>query len=273
MPQNPLQKYFRQPKIYISLPSQGAYSDPGVIQGDVTKIPVYGMTGMDEIIAKTPDALLSGESTAKIVESCCPSIKNAWGLSALDTDIIFTAIRIATYGNEISLLHTCPKCNTENQYDVDLGPVIEHFSKCRYDPKIVIDNLIVKVKPLTYEQKTKFGLRNFQLQQLLTQVEFMEDKDEQNLKIQELFKELGNIQNDLYISCVENVEVDGQVVNEGAYIVEWLKNCDKTVFDSIKKQIERNQEAWKIPRFPGKCTTCDNDINLGIDLDQSNFFV
>ena len=63
---NPLQKYFRQPKIYIKFPSGGIFNKPGTIQGDVTNTPVYGMTGMDEIIVKTPDALLSGESTAQV---------------------------------------------------------------------------------------------------------------------------------------------------------------------------------------------------------------
>jgi hypothetical protein len=72
MNQNPLQQYFRQPKIFINLPSQGIYSKEGSIQGEVNNMPVYGMTGMDEIIVKTPDALLSGESTVKVVQSCCP---------------------------------------------------------------------------------------------------------------------------------------------------------------------------------------------------------
>ena len=50
MATNPLQKYFRQPKIFIKLPSAGVYCQPGNIQGDSNHMPVYGMTGMDEII-------------------------------------------------------------------------------------------------------------------------------------------------------------------------------------------------------------------------------
>jgi DNA-directed RNA polymerase subunit K/omega len=37
---NPLQNYFRQPKIYIKLPSKGMYSDPGTFTVDVDKIAV-----------------------------------------------------------------------------------------------------------------------------------------------------------------------------------------------------------------------------------------
>ena len=102
---NPLQQYFRQPKIYIKLPTSGIYSPPGTVQGDINNLPVYGMSGMDEIIMKTPDALLTGESVVKIIQSCCPSITNAWALSSLDTEMILTAIRIATYGNKIGRAH------------------------------------------------------------------------------------------------------------------------------------------------------------------------
>ena len=74
MAENPLKQYFRQPKIYITLPSKGVFYSPDDISGLFENIPIYGMTGMDEIILKTPDALMSGESTVKIVQSCCPTI-------------------------------------------------------------------------------------------------------------------------------------------------------------------------------------------------------
>ena len=273
MASNPLQQYFRQPKIYISLPSKGVYNAPGSVQGDVSKIAVYGMTGMDEIIAKTPDALLSGESTVKLVESCCPSIKNAWDLSTLDSDLVFTAIRIATYGNMITVSQTCVHCNERGEYEIDLGTLIDHFSKCQFDSKVVTGDLIIKVQPLTYKKKTEFAMRNFQLQQRLNQVEFLEDKEKQQTIIQELFRELGVIQHDLYVASVESVEVNGQLVEERAYLNEWLQNCDKSIFDDIKAHIEKNQETWRMPKFPGKCVHCSKDIETSIELDQSNFFV
>ncbi len=273
MSNNPLQQYFRQPKIYVSLPSQGVYNAPGMIQGDVNKIPVYGMTGMDEIMARTPDALLTGESTVKIIESCCPSIKNAWDLSSLDTELIFSAIRIATYGNKLGVSSTCQHCDHSNSYDIDLSFIIEHFSNCKFDNQVVLENLIVKIQPLTYKRKSEFAMKNFQLQQKLNQVDFMENEDEKRLKIVELFKEMGNIQNEIYIQCVESVEADNRVVTERPFITEWLLNCDRAVFDKIKEQIEKNQKLWSIPDFPAICEECKGEIKLRLDLDQSNFFV
>ena len=49
-----LQKYKRQPKLFIDLPSQGKWYNDTIIQdGKVESMPVFGMTAMDEILLKT----------------------------------------------------------------------------------------------------------------------------------------------------------------------------------------------------------------------------
>jgi len=273
MSANPLQKYFRQPKVFIKLPSGGIYNKPGTIQGDVNHMPVYGMTGMDEIIAKTPDALLSGESTAQVIASCCPAIKDPWELSIIDLIIVLAAIRIATYNNTMTVSHTCPNCSAENEYDVDLNKVIEHYMSCRYDSKIVLDDITINLQPLTYRSSTEFNLKNFRLQQRIAQTEVMDNKEEQQRLVSELFKELADIQNEIYKFTIESVDTGEVVVTERPYILEWISNCDKRIFDAIKKQNAKNNDAWLMPRFPVKCDGCGTEISLAIDLDQSNFFV
>jgi len=272
MPQNPLQQHFRQPKIYISLPSQGAYNKQGTINGDIAKIPVYGMTGMDEIILKTPDALLSGESTVNVIKSCCPNINNGWDVSMLDADMILTAIRIATYGNTIDVTHRCPKCSHENAYSLDLGVVIEHFTNCKFDNAVVLQDLTINIQPLNYKQSTEFKLKNFKLQQKLSQAEFVEDASEQQLLINGIFKELSEIQTELYIASVESVQTGSTVVTERDYIAEFLSNCDKMIFDKIKESIEKNQKTWQMPLFPAKCEECASENKISLDLDQASFF-
>jgi hypothetical protein len=272
MAKNPLIDYFRQPKIYISLPSKGMYNKLGSLNGDATNIPIYGMTGMDEIIMKTPDSMLSGESTVKIFESCCPAIKDGWEVTALDTDVLLTAIRIATYSNIMAITHTCPKCSAENDYDVDLSTVIEHFAKCEYQNTIELPGLQLKLQPLTYKQSTEFSIRNFQLQQRLSASYKIEDAELQNQEVATVFVELGHIQNDMYAASIESIDIGTVVVTEKHFIIEWLKNCDKSVFDTIREQFAINKDLWKIPNVNVKCGSCDKDSSVAIDLDQTNFF-
>ena len=72
---NPLQKYFRQPKIYLSLPSKGHWYPEGAIEmTENGELPVYAMTAKDELAFKTPDALLNGQSVVDVVKSCVPTV-------------------------------------------------------------------------------------------------------------------------------------------------------------------------------------------------------
>lgn len=273
MTHNPLQQHFRQPKIYISLPSKGIYNKIGSIQGDCTNLPIYGMTGKDEIIMKTPDALITGDATVKLFESCCPSIKDGWEVSSLDTDMILTAIRIATQGNTMSVMHNCPSCNALNEYDVDLSNVVDHYSSCQYDNKITLKELSIKLQPLSYKQTSDFSNRNFKVQQQLIQADTIDDQDEKKKLISKLFEELGNIQHDIFVSSIESVDIGTSVVTEKQFISEWLNNCDKSVFDEIKNKFNKNKETWKTPKLQVKCAECNHETKITIELDQSNFFV
>jgi hypothetical protein len=272
MANNPLAQHFRQPKIFVKLPSQGVYSKPGTIQGDVNSIPVYGMTGMDEIIMKTPDALLTGESNIRVIESCCPSIKNAAELSVLDTDLMFTAIRIATFGADMGVEKTCPHCGNLGEYNVDLNRLIEHFTTAHFNNKLVLDDLVINMKPLTYSQSNEFGLKNFQLQQKLSQANRIENEEEQQKILNSLFDDLGRMQNELYSLSIDSVQTDKVNVTERAYINEWLENCDREIFARIKEQFEKNRDAWMIPTFPIECDECQGKDELTITMDQTSFF-
>lgn len=268
---NPLQKYCRQPKIFVSLPTAGMYNKVGTLTGDVTHMPIYSMTGMDEIVIKTPDALLSGESTVSIIESCCSTIKDGWEVTSLDVDLLLTAIRIATYGNVLEVIQVCPNCGQENDYDIDLGTVVDHFAQCKYNNTVAYDDLIIKLQPLTYRQSTEFSMRNFRLQQQLSAAA-SESEENQKRIIADLFKQLGVMQNDIYSASIDSVDTGSVVVTERRYIQEWLENCDRNVFEKIKETFDANKEAWKIPEVGVKCTACDHDSTVSIELDQSNFF-
>jgi RNase P subunit RPR2 len=269
---NPLQQYFRQPKVFVRLPSHGIYNKPGALEGDIENIPVFGMTGMDEILLKTPDALISGEATVKVIQSCCPSVKDAWDISNLDIDALLVAVRIATYGNSLEVVYTCKNCQTQAEYDVDLGKILEHFNNCVYDSKVVIGDLTVKLRPLTYKEVTTFNLENFILQKKLSQIIDMTDEDAKQKALTAIFKDLGELQNKVYIAGVEAVEMPNVVVTEHAYIKEWLENTERSTFEALKNHITKNNDDWRIPSNHAKCTECGHEDDFSIEMDQANFF-
>jgi hypothetical protein len=272
MVKNPLQQYFRQPKVFVAIPSQGIYNKPTTYNGDLARLAIYGMTGMDEIMLKTPDALITGESTVKVLESCCPEITDGWDVSNLDVDALLVAVRIATYGNIMNMVHTCKSCSTENTYELDVSKFLEHFSQCSFDPVVKVDGLTIRIRPLSYKQVTEFNLENFALQKRLFHASQLEDEDSRSKSISQLYRELGTLQNKIMFAGVEQVETPSEIVTDPIFINEWLSNADKTIFDAVRDQVSKNNAAWKIPDTRVKCENCGSENSFSVDLDQSSFF-
>lgn len=273
MNSNPLQKYFRQPKLYVSLPSKGAYLEPDVLKGSAEDMPVFAMTGMDEILLKTPDALFNGESTAKVVQSCCPHIADGWQISAIDLDSLLIAIRIATYGNIMEIEHTCASCSTENEYDVDLASLTSHFSNIVFNDTIVIGEITIKVRPLTYREMTNFNLENYTLQKKLMQAaQNFEDPENQKL-VNQLYSEIAGLQNKVFIQSIESVIVPDGKVDNPEFIQEWIKNSEIELFEKIKQHIDENRKLWRLQPIAVECAACNSKANLEVTMDQANFFV
>lgn len=268
---NPLQKYFRQPKIYISLPSKGMYYAQDSFQGDYNNVPIFAMTGMDEILMKTPDALFNGEATTKVIESCCPYVKNAKGIPSLDIDSLIVAIRIATYGPEMAIEQTCSNCGAENNFDVSLSTVIDQYQNKTFDSQLSIEDFVVNFRPLTYEEMTAFDLENFKLQRMLSQI-LDQDPEKQQQFLDEIYQNLAEIQLKFATACIDFIQTPTDKVTDKEFIKEWLQNSPKDSFKLVKDKLEANKDAWSLPKFKSKCTECGTENQFNITLDQSNFF-
>lgn len=272
---NPLQKYFRQPKIYIDLPSKGIFYNKESLDGIANNIPVFGMTGMDEIIMKTPDALFSGESTVKVVQSCCPSIKNAWDMPSIDVDALLVSIRIASYGAKMEVNHRCPNCQAINDYDIDLSSVLGYLTSLTYDGRIQCDDITIVIRPLRYEEITKFNIENYKLQKMLNQLAKMESSGDDNGTIKkqdEVYARIAEMQLELFEISVVRIETPEGIVDNKEFIQEWIRNCDKEYFKTIKSKLETNKNQWDIPSQTVECPECNHHSDVVITMDQASFF-
>lgn len=270
---NPLQKYFRQPKIFISLPSRGEFYPPGTLAGDHTNVPIFAMTGMDEIIMKTPDALFSGEATVKLIESCCPYIKDAHAVPSLDIDALLIAIRISTFGETMNVSTKCKACEHENDYEVSLPTVLDQINQKRFNNVLEIDGLIVTLRPLSYKEMSEFNIENFKLQKMLVQLNQNEGTEEDKQEsIDNIYLTLAEIQGKLLLASIESIKTPDALVTEKKYIAEWLSNTIKNSYNKIKDHLESNKKEWNVPPLAIKCNECGHEDQVEVSLDQSSFF-
>lgn len=269
---NPLQKYYRQPKLYITLPSKGLYYATGSLQGDWSNVPVFAMTGMDEIVFKTPDALYSGEATRQIIESCVPYIKDGFSVPSIDVDTLILAIRIATFGELLSVDKECRHCGAENSYEIPLSKILEYFTDQKYDNNLPInDEVTLKIRPLSYHELNHYSIENFKIQKKMMQIDQVPDEDKQAI-LDEIYKSLSDLQLDLFLTSIESVRVPEAEITDKQIIHDWLINSDRELFAQVKSKLEQNRDTWSIPEQKVQCGSCQQSNTVELTLDQSLFF-
>jgi len=277
---NPLQKYFRQPKVYITLPSKGQWYQPGsIVIPETQELPIYPMTAKDELTMKTPDALLNGQATVDLIQSCVPSIKDAWQLPSIDLDAILIAIRIATYGETLEITTKVPGTGEEKEYQVDLRQILNKLTSIQFENTLTVQGMQVEIRPLTYKEFTRSSLKTFEEQRLFRLVNDEKVPEEEKLsKFNESFQRLTSLTVDTMAQSIVGISFDETVVTNSEHILEFIQNSEKNWFRSVLDHLEKEKEKFQIE--PMTVITSEEEQEAGapkeflvpITFDQSNFF-
>lgn len=237
---NPLTQFMRQPKIYIKLPSRGRYwPNESIDYPENEELPVYSMTAKDELLFKTPDALMNGQAIVDVVQSCMPNIKNAWDIPTIDLDTILIAIRLATYGEKMPFTHKIPVINEEAEFEVDLRMLLDQQASNTWINQIAINpDLVIFVRPLTYKHLTQTSVKTFETNRILAMVNDEKISDEEKLKLfNQSFNTLTRVTVELTAESIYKIVASGEEVIEPVFIKEFINNVDKDIFEKINKHL------------------------------------
>jgi hypothetical protein len=272
----------RQAKIYVRLPSNGAYWEKGSIEWPANgELAVYSMTAKDELAFKTPDALLNGQAVVDVIQSCIPAIKDAWKTPNIDLDSILAAIRIATYGEKMDVTHTVPNTTEQVTHIVDLRLILDQLSNnTRWDEKVVInDQLSCFIRPLTYRHLSLTSLKTFETQRLMQAVNDEALSDERKLEIfNQSFNKMTDITVELVADSIYAVQTPETVVEDSEFIKEFVQNADKDVFQKVQERITELKKTNDLKPLLIKSTPdlialgAPETYELPISFDNSDFF-
>lgn len=271
---NPLSNYFRQPKIFVKLPSNGKYYPNGTLDKSSTgEYPVYAMTAKDELMFKTPDALLSGQSTVEVIKSCIPAITDPWSMPSLDVDASLIAIRIATYGEKMDVETNCPHCTAENSYELDLVQWLATINNFEFQPEIKVEPLTIHVRPYSYRELSQTSLKTLEHQRIFQVINDEDLTDEIKLeRFGKSFIKLTELTVDIIAGCVSQIDTPDGSSNDPDQIKEFIHNAPKDLFDMISAHIQDMKKNIEIPVQHVKCNDCGGEFDMPISMDQSNFF-
>ena len=241
---NPLSGYFRAPKLYTKIPSGGRFYTPDILDmPSSNELPIFPMTAKDELIMKNPDALLNGEAVASLIISCVPSVRKPKALISNDVDALLVAIQGATYGDDINVKGTCPKCQKECSGVASVEGALETMTVLEETYKFETHNgLTIELKPFSYESTIKAGIANFKSTRSLQSLSEIKDEMEQLKAFNESFLRIAALNFDLIVDSVAGVSGIGEAgekfsVTDPKLIREFLENCETVIGKTIEEKI------------------------------------
>ena len=271
---NPLRQYFRQPAIYIELPSQGKFYPQGALNMPQTnKLPVYPMTAIDEITYRTPDALFNGQATVNVIQSCVPDIKNAWSIPSMDVDTVLVSIRIASYGHEMGFSTQCPACQHVSDQAIDLRNVLDSMRPVDYAKPITSGDMEIYFRPMSYQNMSDNNKLQYENQKMLQNIPDSTSSDTDKMSaLSKALQEVTAMTVKALAQSIAMVKTPTAMVSEPEFIEELLKNCDRKLFNEIRDYIVTNKAQSEMQPIKLTCPECKHEYEQTVTLDMSSFF-
>jgi hypothetical protein len=274
MNQNPLLKYVRQPSLYWEMPSYGQWWPPGSLEPNTTgELPVLPMNSRDEMLLKTPDALLNGSAMVELFQSCIPNIKNAWEMPSIDVDSALIAIRIASTGEFMPFESSCPECEKDSDYDLDLRDILAKIQCPKYVP-FEFKQLTFQLKPQCYREMNVSSQMRFVEQSIQRALRDAELSDEERTQIvSEQIAKLEEFNLQLLTTSTEYIATpDEEKVTDPEQIKEFYANAESAILRRVKKEINTYAEIGGLEPLKLKCLHCEFEFQRELIFNYSTFF-
>lgn len=273
MDNNPLRQYFRRPAVYLKLPSGGMGYTPDVLDLPETgELPVYPMTAVDEITARTPDALFNGVAVVELVKSCIPNIKDPWKITSDDLDAILISIRAASGNDNLEMESTCPSCTETETYGINLMGVLSQFKPANYDEPLEVGDLKVKLNSLIYKEMNKAAMGQFEISRQFINLQNVEDEELREKETREALEKITYLTMELLTQSIEYIETPNTTVTEKEYILDFLKHCDRTIYTAIRDHSAELRKQSEVPPLQIACSSCGNEYEQTFTINPTDFF-
>lgn len=271
---NPLKQFFRQPAIYLRLPSEGRYWPNGSLDmPDNGELPVYPMTAIDEITYRTPDALFNGQAVVNVIQSCVPAIKNAWHTPNVDLNAILIAVRIASYGHGMEVVSTCPSCDHQEDFSVDMRVLLDQMSSPDFTHQLDFGDLEIMFKPVDYGQQNETSMAQFEQQKILAMLpDSTLTEDEKVQRLNAALQAITELTIVVASRSIAAIKAPGVVVTDTEHIEEFLRNCDRKVYNAVRDHVVELNQATQLKNLAVECVECHHKYEQPMNLDMASFF-
>mgnify|MGYP001086955874 FL=1 len=273
-PENPLIKYFRKPKIYVTLPTGGKFN-PELKTTLLDEVGVSAMSAIDEISLRNPEALLNGEAIKSVIESCVPTVGDPMKLCNIDIEALFLAIQYATYGNDLTHEHTCENCKEIAEYKIDVNEILNRFPDVEIIDPILFEDVNIHIRPPTLENVTRMALIDLEQKKIVQNLQKVDDATpdmEIASKFYTSFKKIATFNVDMLANAISRIESPDAIVEDTQMISEFLQNIPTTVVQQLNTAIEKIvKKPEEINKMQFKCESCESVDEVYLEINPINF--
>jgi len=279
---NILSKYSRTPKIYLTLPSGGKfYKNNPCERSGTGEIPILSMTAKDELIFRTPDALMNGDAVATVIKSCVPLIDDPWDIPSIDMDAILIAIRIATTGEKLEMDVKVPKVEDEElKVEIGLPEVLDGIKSQVWQDTFTYNDLTFHLIPLKLKHQNFFDIETFETQRFIN---ILNDKtlsqDKRKQVMQEILDKASMNNIDVVAKQIVKITTpEGEEINP-TNIAQFLAESDRELFNAVRDFLINTRSKFDIPvqkvtvPQPLVDQGAPTTISVPVFLNNVNFFV
>ncbi len=273
---NPLTDFYRNPKLYVSLPSGTDYYPHEVVEmTEVGELPVYPMTAKDDLLTKNPDALLNGDAVIKLVSSCVPSVKKPAELLAPDMEVLLIAIRHASSKDKyMEITRAGPECNEQNKFDIDLSMVVQNAEEIVALKDVQLSNgLIANISPTNYIHTVQSAKTIIEQNRNFQNIDAT-NSDEQLKSLGEAMERLSEMNYRVIIESINSITIpDGETVSDPVLISEFLENVEKEIGLELNDAVSSINNGGVSKETQMQCQECNHEYVATINYDPVGFFL
>jgi hypothetical protein len=166
-------------------------------------------------------------------------------------------------------------------YNVNLREILESIqNRTVWEDRFEVNpNLIVYLKPISYQQQAITQIGEFETERMMMIIrDEALDEATKLAAFKTSFEKLTSKTLDMIISTVYKVESSAGATEDPEFIQDFIKNCDAEIFESIKTRLSNLAEHNTLPPLKIASTAemrekgAPEFIEVPFSFDASNFF-
>ena len=130
----------------------------------------------------------------------------------------------------------------------------------------------IKFRPLSYKQVNKGNLIQFEMQREIAALEAIEDQQIRQTKSSETIKKLSSLNMEVIASTIDSIILPDQIVTNPEFITEFLTQCDRNIYESIRNTISKLRENSQTKPQKIRCVNCSHEYDQRVVLNVTDFF-